>query len=247
MNRTQLILDELPVWLCNELKNQNGNKVAIGLSGGVDSIVATLVSVAALGKDNVIAATLPYGIQTDMDDSINVITKLGIKSYHVNIEESCKDIGKYIQGFELSKEANINLRSRARMSALNAIAQSVGKDCKIISTINFSKIFVGYMTKYGIEFGDIAPLGKLTRREVIEVGKSLADKFGIEKYLFDKISANGISGSFEENTGLSFNELEEIINESKYTSRYKLALDMRMANKDKIDLIMKIPMYNPPV
>ena len=45
----------------------DGDKIAVGLSGGKDSTIAAALCVEALGADRVIGVLMPNGIQHDID------------------------------------------------------------------------------------------------------------------------------------------------------------------------------------
>ena len=67
---------------------------------------------------------------------------------------------------------------------------------------------MGYSTRYGDAAGDFSPLGGLTVREVIAVGKEL----GLPIELVEKTPSDGLCGkSDEDNLGFTYAVLDEYI------------------------------------
>ena len=68
---------------------QNGPScdAVIGISGGKDSSVTAALLVEALGKDRVIGVLMPNGVQSDISDSQEIVSLLGIKNVTVNIKD----------------------------------------------------------------------------------------------------------------------------------------------------------------
>ena len=73
-------LNNAILWIKNYVKNSNCKGVVLGLSGGKDSAVVLAMAVKALGKENVIAVSMPcHSINKDFDDAKNVAERFGVK------------------------------------------------------------------------------------------------------------------------------------------------------------------------
>ena len=100
---------------------------------------------------------------------------------------------------------------------------------------------VGFYTKYGDGGVDISPLADCTKTEIWELGKEL----GITKEIIDAQPTDGLwdDGRTDEGQlGLTYQELEEAMNNEKSKNRKKY-LEIRKLNLHKMNSIpvCKIP------
>lgn len=201
---------------------ENGKhcNAVVGISGGKDSSVVAALCVEALGKNKVIGVLMPNGIQHDMNDSMELVRHLDIKSVIVNIEDAVKAIINDIacgiynlswQGYDeslISEQARINLPPRVRMSVLYAVSQS--NNGRVANTCNLSEDWIGYSTRYGDSVGDFSPLSNLTVTEVKAIGHTL----GLPKHLIDKTPSDGLCGQTDEDHfGFTYAVLDKYIRE----------------------------------
>ena len=200
---------ELVEWIREWFKvNSNNGKAVLGISGGKDSTICAALCVEALGKENVIGILLPNGSQSDMHDSIEICEHLGIKYYTINIEDGVNATLNQMKavGIEISRQTIENIPPRERTKVIRAICQSVNG--RMINTCNWSEDFIGYFTIGGDGEGDMAPLGDLTKTEVVEIGKLL----DIPKRLVEKTPSDGLCGKTDEdNFGFTYDELDSYI------------------------------------
>ena len=175
--------------------NTNAQNFVVGISGGKDSTIVAMLLVAIFGKDRVYGVMMPQGEQSDIQDSIDVCNILDIRHTTVNIGGSVSAITDEIyknrskSGIYPTKDMDINLPARIRMSTLHAIGQCV--DGRVINTSNLSEDMVGYATQFGDNAGAYAPLQGLTVTEVMALGDYVADMlFGEIKYV--KVGSNSI-------------------------------------------------------
>ena len=173
----------------------NAKNFVVGISGGKDSTVVAMLLCAIFGKERVYGVMMPQGEQSDIQDSIDVCNILGIRHTTVNIGGSVSAITDEIyknrskSGIYPTKDMDINLPARIRMSTLHAIGQCVNG--RVINTSNLSEDMVGYATQFGDNAGAYAPLQGLTVTEVMALGDYVADKlFGEIKYV--KVGSNSI-------------------------------------------------------
>ena len=117
--------------------SQGFSRVVVGISGGKDSTVTAAVCARALGAENVYGVMLPDGEQKDIADSRRVCEALGIQTRTVNISaihtalrEATDQAGPAAAdaGFPIpqSRESDINVGPRIRMTVLRYIAQALG-------------------------------------------------------------------------------------------------------------------------
>ena len=149
-------------------------KAVIGLSGGIDSAVTTVLAVEALGSENVRVLLMPsqFSSQHSIDDSIALSKNLGIQYDIVRIEdvfESYTDTLQPIFGdlpFNLTEE---NLQARIRGMLLMAVSNKFGHI--VLNTSNKSEAAVGYGTLYGDMCGGLSVIGDVYKTEVYELAR----------------------------------------------------------------------------
>ena len=199
-------------------EEQGFTRVVVGISGGKDSSVTAAICARALGKENVYGAMLPDGAQADIDDSHRVCQALGIQTRTVNIgaihaalrqatdqDGPTNGAGEFAIPF--SRESDINVGPRLRMTVLRYIAQGLG--ARLAGTGNLSEATVGYCTKDGDTSCDFALLGALTSLEVVRVGLTLPE---LPRDLVEKPPADGLSGqSDEQRMGLTYADIHAYI------------------------------------
>ena len=195
---------------------QGFTKVVLGISGGKDSTVTAALCARALGRDNVYGVMMPDGVQTDIEDSRQVCRALGIRTKTVNIGPMHEALLQGIAANEasgtdfpvaFSRESNVNVGPRLRMTALRYITQALG--ARLAGTGNLSEKTVGYCTKDGDTSCDFAVLGMLTSVEVVQVGLTMEE---LPRELVQKTPADGLSGfSDEERLGLKYADIHAYI------------------------------------
>lgn len=210
MNKTQACVN----WIKEYFKDNPDGKAIIGISGGKDSTIAAALCVEALGADRVIGVLMPQGRQKDIDDSYKVCEVLDIPNLTIDIgptfQTLCYEIdmaGDADHMSSMEPMIKTNLPARLRMATLYAVA-ALYPDSRVVNTCNASEDYVGYSTKFGDAAGDFSPLGKLTVREVLEIG----DELGLPKHLVHKAPSDGMCGKTDEdNLGFTYNELDDFI------------------------------------
>ena len=201
-------------------KKERFTRVALGISGGKDSTVTAAICARALGAENVYGVMMPDGEQKDIADSRRVCEALGIRKRTVNIgamhaalravtdqTENTAPEGEFSIPF--SRESDINVGPRLRMTALRYIAQALG--ARVAGTGNLSEATVGYCTKDGDTSCDFSMLGALTSVEVVQVGLTMPE---LPRELVEKTPTDGLSGhSDEERLGLRYADIHRYIRE----------------------------------
>lgn len=177
LNRVSLILRMQAEGLLGRLKAINCHKVVVGLSGGLDSTLALLVSYDAFKKEgyplkDIIAITLPcFGTsQRTHDNAVRLSNELGVSFREINIKESVtshfKDIGQDSSSHDLTYE---NAQARERTQVLLDVA---GKENAImVGTGDLSELCLGWTTFNGdhmSNYGVNASIPKTLVRYLVE-------------------------------------------------------------------------------
>lgn len=154
------------VGLAERMRKTGITKAVIGLSGGLDSTLALLVSVNALNSlslpsANVIGVTMP-GFGTTgrtYQNALTLMRKLKIKSLEIPIKDAClqhfKDIGQDAAVHDITYE---NAQARERTQILMDIANKEGG--LVVGTGDLSELALGWstyngdhMSHYGVNAG----------------------------------------------------------------------------------------------
>lgn len=161
---------------------------------------------------------MPNGVQSDISDSQEIVSLLGIKNVTVNIKDGADGLSGAVNKAlaesdtvhtnELSRDSMINMPPRLRMSTLYAIAQALPNGGRVVNTCNRSEDYIGYSTKYGDAAGDFSPLANLLVHEVIQIGEVL----GIPERLTKKAPSDGLSGMTDEDKiGFTYATLDHYV------------------------------------
>lgn len=197
---------------------QGFDKVVLGISGGKDSTVCAALCVRALGAENVYGVMLPDGEQKDISDSRRVCEALGIRRRTINIgpaHQALKAVTDQIENtagagefaIPFSRESDINVGPRLRMTTLRYIGQSLG--ARLVGTGNLSEATVGYCTKDGDTSCDFSLLGAVTSVEVVQIGLTMPE---LPRDLVEKTPTDGLSGkSDEERLGIRYVDIHRYI------------------------------------
>lgn len=212
------VTDDIIAWIRHYFEETAPTcSAVIGISGGKDSAVVAALCVEALGKDRVIGVLMPNGVQPDIDDAKAIVEHVGIRYIVVNIHSAVTALEEALvqgDGFSavggdaLSRDSQINLPARIRMTTLYGVAQNVPGGARVANTCNESEDYVGYSTKYGDAAGDFSPLAHMVVEEVRQIGEVL----GLPKHLVHKTPSDGLSGkSDEDKLGFTYDVLDRYI------------------------------------
>lgn len=196
-------------WIREQVKASGCKGVVVGESGGKDSATVTALCVEALGKENVVGITMPCNsLSTDTEHAKLVADTFGIKLLEVNIAGAFNTLKNTIEAeHEVSDLAAANIKPRLRMTTLYAVAQSL--NYLVVGTDNLSEMVMGYFTKWGDGGYDFNPLGDLTMREVLELGREL----GVPEPILTKAPSAGLwqGQTDEQEMGVTYKAIEEYI------------------------------------
>ena len=174
----------------------------LGMSGGADSTLVAIMSMLALGSENVYTLHMPYG-ETDYatfnSQSIKIATHLKVNRETVCIADPCDTLAAKMDltvSDSLSRLNLGNMRSRIRAVMLYTYAcslgESLGKRVRVMGTGNMSEDYIGYDTKGGDALADIFPIGKLYKSEVYQLLDHFRDTNLIDDIMIDREPSAGL-------------------------------------------------------
>lgn len=146
--------------------------VIIGLSGGIDSSLAALLAVDALGKDKVLGFMLPskFTSKESKEDAEAVAKNLGVKLETISIDPSFTNFKETLKKSFAGKKEDVteeNIQSRIRGTILMALSNKLGH--MVLSTGNKSEMSTGFATLYGDLCGGYSVLKDLYKTEVVRI------------------------------------------------------------------------------
>ncbi|MDF2676205.1 MAG: nadE [Bacillota bacterium] len=153
--RCEEILNMQSTGLYQRLKKIGCKKAVVGISGGLDSTLALLVTVEAFKKLNeplsgIIAVTMPGFGTTDRtyNNAIILMKELGVTFKEISIKDSCiqhfKDIGHDINLHDITYE---NVQARERTQILMDISNK--ENGIVVGTGDLSELALGWCTYNG--------------------------------------------------------------------------------------------------
>lgn len=239
----------------------------VGISGGKDSTVVAMLLASIFGPEHVYGVMLPSGVQSDIQDSEDVIRILGINRMLVNIGDAQVSILNQLDN--VSYDCRTNLPARLRMSTLFAVGQCVNG--RVINTCNLSEDVCGYATLFGDNAGTYAPIQGLTVTEIRKLGKWLIqnkinfmwdrgtmldmadgkehpDMTRLSELVY-KTPVDGLQPlTDEEKLGFTYADLDKFIREDIGSDEFKAKIrDIYKKNKFKLDIVqLEQPKWNYP-
>lgn len=217
------VINHITEWLMNYVGSNPVKGFVIGVSGGIDSAVAsTLCARTGLPllvvempihqmEDQVTTAKKHISFLKDKFDNVQSV-EINLSSTFDNIKESL-DLGDT----EKSNLALANTRSRLRMSALYAFATM--NDSIVCGTGNKVEDFgIKFFTKFGDGGIDVSPIADLMKSEVYKLGSEL----GLIDEVLNAVPTDGlwddVEKTDENQIGATYDELEWAM---QFTEKYK--------------------------
>ena len=222
---------------------KKAQSLVIGISGGIDSSVASTLS--AMTGLKTIVLTMPIKQKSSQHDlSLNhrdwLLKKFSnVEAHTINLDELFNVFSSSLSNFS-NEHGFANSRARLRMTTLYQVAAA--NSGIVVGTGNKVEDFgVGFYTKYGDGGVDISPIADCNKSEVWEMGKEL----GILNEIIEAAPTDGLwdDGRTDEGQlGFKYHELEEAMenSNSKFRSEYE---KIRKQNLHKMEPIpvCKIP------
>ncbi|MEI6093088.1 MAG: NAD(+) synthase [bacterium] len=197
---------------------KNGLKgVVIGLSGGIDSTICTVLAKEAVGAKNVTCVTMPtrYSSEGSVLDSQTLCKNLGVELIKISIEEAFNGmVGTINSNIEkgLQNIALENLQPRIRGSILMAISNT-REGRIVVAPGNKSEIATGYCTIYGDTCGALALIGDIYKTEVYELANFInrQDEIIPKEIIEKKPSAELRHGQYDSDSLPHYDDLDLVL------------------------------------
>ena len=235
--QTSVRINYIKNWISDYCKSmpKEPDSLVIGISGGIDSSVAS--AICALTGKKTIVLSMPIN-QMEEQHTLSLKHQEWLKNKFKNVEGCLINLDNVFKSFKTSlnqfdnEHGLANSRARLRMTALyQAAASSNGI---VVGTGNKIEDFgVGFYTKYGDGGVDISPIADCSKSQVWEMGKDL----GILKEIIEAQPTDGLwdDGRTDVNQlGMSYQELEEAMKDSSNKNHTKY-LEIRKRNLHKMN------------
>ncbi|ODS50820.1 MAG: NAD+ synthase [Halanaerobium sp. 4-GBenrich] len=239
-------------WIREKVHDAGCQGAVIGLSGGIDSSVTSLLCQKAF-PENTLGIIMPcFSNPEDKVDAVKHAEKFSIKYKEIDLsapyQKLLQTINKYDSEAVLEEVINnknlaaaqgslklalANMKPRLRMTLLYYYANL--NNYLVVGTDNRSELKLGYFTKYGDGGIDIAPLGNLVKLEV----RGLARKMGIDQKIITKKPSAGLwnGQSDQDEIGLSYREIDYYIVDGKADVKTSDKIEkIAAANQHKLEL-----------
>ncbi len=211
--QTEKVIDHIVNWLKDYASNAHVNGFVIGISGGIDSAVTSILC-AKTGLD-VLCIEMPiHQPESHVSRGQEHIKQL--KADFPNVQDILVDLTPVFDEFknQISLDGNqavvdmalANTRARLRMTTLYYHAGL--RSLLVAGTGNKIEDFgVGFYTKYGDGGVDLNPVADLMKTEIYTIAKVL----GVTAFIVNAAPSDGLFGddrSDEDQIGATYPELE---------------------------------------
>ena len=168
----------LTLGLADYMDKTGFSDVVIGMSGGIDSTVAAVLAVDALGAEQVYGVSLPSEVTSSesIEDARAVAQNLGIEFDVVPVGGAVETLEATIESATEESVTGLaaeNIQARARGVVLMTLANA--RDAFVLTPDNKSEAAVGYCTLYGDTVGALAPLGDCYKTLVYDLAEHYND------------------------------------------------------------------------
>ncbi len=210
---TEKVTEHIVNWLKNYAQKANVNGFVVGVSGGIDSAVTSILC-AKTGLATLCVEMPIHQAESQVSRAKEHIHKLkstfkNVSSVKVDLTSTFEDFQKSTPKTNDSSSLNLalaNTRARLRMTSLYYFAGIEG--LLVAGTGNKVEDFgVGFYTKYGDGGVDLSPIADLLKSEVYE----LASHLNVIDSIQNAAPTDGLFGDSrtdEDQIGASYEELE---------------------------------------
>ncbi len=212
-------------FLAEYLRSSGSMTYVLGISGGVDSLLAGMLAQSAVeqlrenGYDaQFIAVRLPYGVQADEDAASMALTAISPdRVLTINIKPAVDAMMMALKRGDLAfrDEAHEdfvlgNIKARERMIAQYAIAGA--HHGLVIGTDHAAEAVMGFFTKHGDGAADILPLSGLIKRRI----RAMAATLGAPDHLVTKVPTADLESLVpqrpdEDAYGVTYDQIDDFL------------------------------------
>jgi NAD+ synthase (glutamine-hydrolysing) len=194
--------------------------VVIGVSGGIDSALASAIACEALGPDRVHCVSMPsrFSSEETRRDARRLAESLDTSFLELPIEPIVKSFLETLAETFAGREPDTteeNIQARARGVLLMALSNKFG--WLVVATGNKSELSVGYATLYGDMAGGFALLKDVFKTDVFRLAKHLNKRAGqelIPQTIIDRApSAELRDNQLDEDSLPPYPELDRVLEE----------------------------------
>ena len=172
LDRLEAIYRALILGTGDYLKKTGFRKVAVAVSGGIDSALVTAIAVDAIGAENIVGVALPsrYSSEGSIVDAADLCSRLGVELWKIPIEPGHSAFEEMLTEVFAGTEPGIaeeNTQARIRGNLMMSIANKFG--WLVLTTGNKSEMATGYATLYGDMAGAFAVIKDVPKTLVYEL------------------------------------------------------------------------------
>ena len=169
-----VIYSALVVGTRDYVRKTGFGKVAIALSGGIDSSLVAAVAADALGAPNVVGVSMPsrYSSEGSRSDAEELAKRLGIELWNIPIEAGHTAFEEMLTPYFAGTESGVaeeNVQARIRGNLMMAISNKFG--WLVLTTGNKSEMATGYATLYGDMAGGFAVIKDVPKTLVYDLAR----------------------------------------------------------------------------
>ncbi len=203
------IVSTIELWLKNRISDAKASGGIVGLSGGIDSALVSILLHRAFDS-NMLAVMMPcHSQQQDLVDAMILVQQFGLPHITIDLSDTYDIFLKNFHDSEINvtRLATANLKPRLRMMTLYLLAQS--KNYLVCGTSNKAELTVGYFTKHGDSGSDLLPIGDLRKEQVIETATYL----NIPESIIHKAPSAGLwpGQTDEKEMGLTYRDIDSFL------------------------------------
>ncbi len=216
------VTEDIVRWLSQKVSQAGARGFLIGLSGGLDSSVASILCKKSR-PETTLGLILPcHSIPEDEEDARMLANKFMIEIEKRDLSSLFDNFIKEISlGNTISKLTLANLKSRLRAVTLYYFANQM--NYLVVGSTNRTELSIGYFTKYGDSSVDLMPLGGLVKSEVRELARFLQ----VPDRIISKPPSAGLwaGQTDEEEIGMTYSQLDTYILKGKGSPEVKEFID----------------------
>jgi NAD+ synthase len=220
---------KLTLWIKETVLAAGGKGVVLGISGGVDSSVAAVLSKRAF-PESILGVIMPcHSSKIDREHAELIAAKFNILVKVVVLDEVFDGLIRALpdNGYDAMTRrlAENNIKPRLRMVTLYYFANRL--NYLVVGSSNRSELSVGYFTKHGDGGSDLMPLGNLVKSQV----RDLASYLDIPGGIIDKPPSAGLwEGQTDEmEMGLTYSELDHYLIMGEAEKEIKAKINFMMS------------------